>query len=257
MNKILIILLSPLAFLKLILVFTFTFILYVFSVSFYLLFVRKKPTPFMWFLMKLWARGILFIMGVKMSVKYEGKVDKPGLILSNHRSYIDIFVNLAINPSRIIAKKEVQKWPFFRMGMKMYDTLILDRGSMASRIDNIRRMEKVLTDGYSLIVYPEGTTYRGPEIGKIKSSTYRIASQNNILTYPIAIEYKNQDDAWVGDDLFVPHFIRRAGMPWRHVTVVVGKPMQTEDNEKLQEYVEGFMREKIVEARKKYDNKKQ
>jgi 1-acyl-sn-glycerol-3-phosphate acyltransferase len=253
MHKILIILLSPYAFLKLILVLAYTFVLYLLSVIYYFVFLRNKPNRLMWWLMKLWARGILFVMGVKMNVVYEGRVDKPGLILSNHRSYIDIFINLAINPSRIIAKKEVKKWPFFRMGMKMFDTLVLDRGSMASRIENIRRMEKVLTDGYSLIVYPEGTTYRGPEIGKIKSSTYRIASQNNVLTYPIAIEYKNQDDAWVGDDLFVPHFIRRAGKLVRHVTVVVGKSMQTEDNEKLQEYVEGFMREKIAEARAKYD----
>lgn len=257
MHKLLIIILSPLAFIKLVLVFVFTLLLYLFTVSFFFLFVRKKPTSFMWWLKKFWAKGILLIMGVKMSVRYEGKVDKPGLILSNHRSYIDIFVNLAINPSRIIAKKEISKWPFFGMGMKIYDTLILDRGSMNSRINNIRKMEKVLNDGHSLIVYPEGTTYRGPEIGKIKSSTYRIASQNNIPTYPIAIEYKNQDDAWVGDDLFVPHFIRRAGKLVRHVTVVVGKPMQTEDNEKLQEYVEGFMREKIAEAREKYDKKKQ
>ncbi|PLX15709.1 MAG: hypothetical protein C0599_16260 [Salinivirgaceae bacterium] len=256
MRKILIVLLSPLAFLRLVLVFTYTFILYLLSVSFYLLFVRKLPTRFMWRFMQLWARGILFIMGVKMDVRYEGRVDKPGLILSNHRSYIDIFVNLAVNPSRIIAKREMTKWPFFRMGMKMFDTLILDRGSMASRFENIRKMEKVLTNGHSLIIYPEGTTYRGPEIGKIKSSTYRIASQNNILTYPIAIEYKNQDDAWIGDDLFVPHFIRRAGMPIRFVKVVVGKPMQTEDNEKLQEYIEGFWKDKIKEARARYDRKK-
>jgi 1-acyl-sn-glycerol-3-phosphate acyltransferase len=237
-------------------VFIYTFLMYLITVTYFFLFFKPKPNKFMWFMKGLWAHGVLILMGVKMKVKYEGRVEKPGLILSNHRSYIDIFINLAINPSRIIAKKEVSKWPFFRMGMKMFDTLILDRGSMSSRINNIRKMEKVLTNGYSLIIYPEGTTYRGPEIGKIKSSTYRIASQNNILTYPIAIEYKNQDDAWVGDDLFVPHFIRRAGMPWRHVTVVVGKPMQTEDNEKLQEYVEGFMREKIGEAREKYDKKK-
>lgn len=256
MDKILMALLAPIAFIRLVLVFLFTFLMYVFTVSFYYLFVRANPTRFMWELMRFWAKGILFLMGVKMSVKYEGRVDKPGLILSNHRSYIDIFVNLAINPSRIIAKTEIKNWPFLGTGVKMFDTLILDRRSMNSRINNIRKMEKVLNDGYSLIIYPEGTTYRGPEIGKIKSSTYRIASQNNIRTYPVAMEYKNQDDAWVGDDLFVPHFIRRAGIPWRHVIVVVGKPMQTTDNEALQKYVEGFMNEKIAESRARYDHKK-
>ena len=123
-------------------------------------------------------------------------------------------------------------------------------------MNNIRKMENVLLDNKSLIIYPEGTTHRGPEIGPIKESTYRIASNNNIRVYPVAIEYKNQDDAWVGDDLFVPHFIRRGGIPIRHVGVKVGRSIQTTDNKALKHHVEDFMTNETLRMRREFDKEK-
>lgn len=190
---------------------------------------------------------------MQVDVKFEAPMEGPGLILSNHRSYIDIFINLSLHQARIIAKKEVGSWPVIGLGMKAFNVLMMDRSSMASRMENLRQMEQILVSGQSLIIYPEGTTHRGPGIGPIKESTYKIASKNNIRVYPIAIEYENQDDAWVGDDLFVPHFIRRSGALRRRVSVVVGKAIQTSDNELLRDEVEGFMKRETLRIRKKYD----
>ncbi|MDA3867606.1 MAG: lysophospholipid acyltransferase family protein [Salinivirgaceae bacterium] len=198
---------------------------------------------------------MLTIMGVVVDLKIEGEVDKPGLILSNHRSYIDIFINLSIHSARIIAKKEVGKWPLIGYGLRIYNALLINRSSIASRMESIRSMEKVLQNNESLIVYPEGTTHRGPEIGPIKESTYRIAVSNNSWVYPIAIEYKNQDDAWIGTEWFVPHFIRRSGTVERHVAVRVGAPFRTSDSTELKEHVENFLRSRISEIRNNYDQK--
>ncbi|ALO15315.1 1-acyl-sn-glycerol-3-phosphate acyltransferase [Salinivirga cyanobacteriivorans] len=253
MNKLKIVLLSPLAIGRLLVAVLFTFVLYL-IVAGIDIFYKKKPQELLRAYMSYWCRNMLSIMGVKVHVEYEEKPDKPALILSNHRSYIDIFINLAINPGRIIAKKEVASWPMLGRGIRIYDVLQIDRSSMNSRIENIRKMENVLLNNQSLIIYPEGTTHRGPGLGPIRESTYRIASNNNFPVYPVAIEYKNPDDAWVGKDLFVPHFIRRAGVPKRYVGVKVGKSIQTTDNKELKAYVEGFMQRETMRMREEFDS---
>ncbi|MFO7863119.1 MAG: 1-acyl-sn-glycerol-3-phosphate acyltransferase [Salinivirgaceae bacterium] len=249
-----IILRSPLALFRLVLVVVFTFLMYV-TLVFVLFVHKKKPVNTLWHLMNFWCRYMLTLIGVAVDLEIEGEMDKPGLILSNHRSYIDIFINLSLHSARIIAKREIGSWPLIGYGLRAFDALLLDRSSIASRMESIRIMEEVLKNNESLIVYPEGTTHRGPELGPIKESTYRIAANNNSWVYPVAIEYKNQDDAWIGKELFVPHFIRRSGAIERHVAVRVGAPFRSTDGKELKEYVEGFLRDRISKIRNNYDRK--
>ena len=41
-----------------------------------------------------------------------------------------------------------------------------------------------------------------------------MAAELGVPVIPIAIDYKNLNDAWVGDDTFIPHFLRCFGK-WR------------------------------------------
>lgn len=254
MNYFLMIVLAPIAIVKLLVAFIYTFLCY-FAAAFANLVNRRKPQKFLWAALRFWAQGMLIIMGVKMHITRYSKVDEPGLILSNHRSYIDVFVNLALNPVYIIAKKEIANWPMFGHGFKIFNMLLIDRGNFRSRVQNMKKVEKVLVEGNSLILYPEGTTHRGPEIGPMKDSTFGIAAGNNIRVYPIAMEYKNPNDAWVGNDLFVPHFLRRSGSLIRHVGVSIGAPIINNDKAKLKEQVRGFMEEEISRMRREFDKK--
>lgn len=252
MRQIKIILRSPLAIGRLVVVGCFTVLMYI--ILLIVLAVHKqRPMDLLWRMMNYWCRNTLAIIGMKVDLTVEEPITEPGLILSNHRSYIDIFINLSMLQSRIIAKKEVGEWPIIGLGMRVFDVLMIDRSSMVSRVENLRQMEQILISGQSLIIYPEGTTHRGPEIGPMKESTFKIASKNNIRVYPIAIEYENQDDAWVGKDLFVPHFIRRSGAIHRKVSVVIGKSIQTTDNELLRDSVKGFMKQKTLRMRNEFD----
>ncbi len=252
MKYVLMTILAPVALIRLLVAFSYTFICYI-AVVLADAFNKKKPEKFLWYMLRFWARGMLIILGVKTHVTRHTEIDMPGLILSNHRSYIDIFINMALNPAYIIAKKEIANWPMFGHGFKIYDMLLIDRGNYRSRVQNMKKVEKVLVEGNSLILYPEGTTHRGPEIGSMKDSTFGIAANNNIRVYPVAIEYKNPDDAWVGSDLFVPHFLRRSGSLVRHVGVVMGAPVKDNDKTKLKEKVRGFMEREISQMRQAFD----
>lgn len=255
MRQIKIILRSPLAIGRLIVAMVFTTLMYIALLL--VLFVHKeRPMDLLWRMMNYWCQNMLAIMGMQVDLTIEESMKEPGLILSNHRSYIDIFINLSMHSARIIAKKEIGSWPIIGLGMRVFNVLMMDRSSMSSRMENVRQMEAILINKESLIIYPEGTTHRGPGIGPIKESTYKIASKNNIRVYPIAIEYENQDDAWVGDDLFVPHFIRRSGVWHRKVSVVVGRSVQTTDNVVLKNEIEDFMTNETLRMRKEFDKNK-
>src|SRR5262245_24997206 len=78
---------------------------------------RKLSNP----LMKVWTNIVLFIYGIKVNVSGAGNINpaKGKIYISNHASYLDIFVQLAKLPDnvRMIYKKEINKVPVLGWAM--------------------------------------------------------------------------------------------------------------------------------------------
>jgi 1-acyl-sn-glycerol-3-phosphate acyltransferase len=51
----------------------------------------------------------------------------------------------------------------------------------------------------------------------------------------MAIDFKDENDAWVDKDTFVGHFFRQLGKPFTHVTIRYGEPIINNDHKQLQE----------------------
>jgi len=51
----------------------------------------------------------------------------------------------------------------------------------------------------------------------------------------MAIDYEDENDAWVDDDPFIGHFFRQMSKPVSRVTVRYGEPLSNSDYKILQE----------------------
>lgn len=107
------------------------------------------------------------IIGVKFDNANFLKAEKQFIIVANHNSHLDTMTILASLPSNIIDKvKPVAAADHFgRTRLKgiltnyFVNTLLIQRKRDKENLENdpINKMIKAIDDGYSLIIFPEGT----------------------------------------------------------------------------------------------------
>ena len=76
------------------------------------------------------------------------------------------------------------------------------RDSADSRLDARQSIANTLMEGWSVLIYPEGTTEITPTSGQFKKGSFEIASVINIPVIPIAIEFADTSDHWKDKSLF-------------------------------------------------------
>lgn len=173
---------------------------------------------------------------LNIRVKYHGNPPSgSGLILSNHRSYIDIVLIPSETPYVIVAKKEVSKWPVIGLAAKAVQVIFVNRQDAQNRRKVRDQILNRIKRGFSVLIYPEGTTFQGPGILPFKPGMFGVAASEKITIYPVAIEFKEKDMAWIGDDTFIPHFFRAFSRRRIDVDVSFGPPISGDDADKLRE----------------------
>jgi len=173
-------------------------------------------------------RIIILILGTKI-IEYGKEFTQSGLIVFNHRSYFDPVVILRNILAYPVGKKEVESWPLIGNVAKTTGVIFVKREERDSRKDTLKKMGTVLKNGYSILLAPEGTTHIEPTTIAFKPGGFIVAAQLGIPVLPIAIDFKTLDDAWIGDDTFIPHFIRCFGK-WRtEVKISFLEPILSED----------------------------
>ena len=147
------------------------------------------------------------ILGSKITI-YGNEPKISGLIISNHRTYFDGIVILKNILAYPIAKKEVESWPLVGIVGKTTGAIFVKRECKDSRAFTKNKVREILEKGFSILNTPEGTTHIEPTTIAFKPGGFFLAAELGIPVIPIAIDYKNMDDAWIGDATFIPHFLK-------------------------------------------------
>lgn len=109
-----------------------------------------------------WVMLPLYLIWVKRSGTKHIQKGQPYVILSNHRSTIDILINARSFPYalRFLAKKEVGSLPAFGpLGRQL--CVLVDRKSPESRAVSFENMRETVEDlKIPILLYPEGTRNR-------------------------------------------------------------------------------------------------
>lgn len=184
--------------------------------------------------MRTWGKSILFFLGLKI-ISNEIPENKNFILMPNHRSYLDIFIVAALTPAAMVGKAELKKWPLGKLGVKVTGSILVDRSEIKSLVQTMNRIKETVNQGIPVILFPEGTTFKGPLTKPFKNGSFQIAADSRIPVIPMAIHYKDENDAWVGDDTLLPHFFRQMGKPITYVYLRYGTPVVDLDYKFIQQ----------------------
>ena len=174
------------------------------------------------------------------------------LFMANHRSYIDPFIFVTHFDTLGLAKAEVRNWPIIGFGLTITGTYFVKREEQTSRQAARKGIAHTIKNGYSMLLFPEGTTSDSPTTLPFKPRTFQMAAENKINIIPIAIEFKDPKDAWIGDDTFIPHFFQTFAKRKVICEVHYGPPMWEENEIVLKTKVQSWINQELTTIRKKW-----
>ena len=137
----------------------------------------------------------------------------------------------------MVGKAELRKWPFGKTAVKISNLILVDRKDTRSLLTTMGKIKSCIEQDIPVTLFPEATTYKGPLTKSFKNGSFKIASDMQIPVIPVAIEYRDKDDAWVGNETFVGHFFRQMGKPLTHVNIRFAEPVLDADYQQLQQKV--------------------
>ncbi|MBM4371498.1 MAG: 1-acyl-sn-glycerol-3-phosphate acyltransferase [Deltaproteobacteria bacterium] len=191
-----------------------------------------------------WGRSLAKHFGVEV-VRETPPPAAAAVIVANHRSYIDICALLSEVPASFTAKAEVARWPFMGYAASVGGTIFVDRKDAKSRDRTRQIVRERLDQGVCMVVFPEGTSSAGPGVLDFRPGIFRLAAEGGFPVLPVAIWYEAREDAWVGEDTFVGHFLRVFRKPAIRVHVAYGPPMTDTDPEKLRSAAWTWIRDNL------------
>lgn len=214
----------------------------------------KLPSALRW--RWLWANRTLRLLGVKVEVQTPIPTVKPAMFIGNHRSYLDPVVTLKDIEALPVAKAEVASWPLIGFGTKATGVMYVERDSKSSRGATISAMAKCIHDGYSVLVYPEGTTHTNPVTIEFRWGAFVLAAKEGFPVVPMAIDYLDLQDAWIGDDAFLGHFVRCFSKKETHIKIRYGQPLYSDDPSVLLEKAQAWINDNMLEIRAEFEGHK-
>ncbi len=199
-----------------------------------------------------YCRNIQRFSGIRVTV--EGALpDHACVLVANHRSYIDSVMVPSPHPLAFVAKAEVKHWPLIGWGGTAMRTLWVKRSDAASRRETRREVQRRIESGMSIIIFPEGTTYKGPDLLEYRMGMFKMCADGGFPIFPIAMEYRHQEVAWEGKDLFIPHAFKIFGH--RHVDVALrfGEVQYGDDPVELRQRIYDWTSKACAEMRANWD----
>lgn len=167
-------------------------------------------------------QGTCRILGIVVSKSGELSTARPTLYVSNHVSYIDVFV-LGFIRAYFIAKSEVANWPFFGKMARFQNTLFFERKTGKAR-EQLNIMQTHLKSGNSLTLFPEGTSTDGVHVEPFKSSLFEAANLSasalnsekamQVAIQPITVAYTHYNGELITDQAVRDHYAWYAKMPF-------------------------------------------
>lgn len=167
--------------------------------------------------MRRWSRDALAALGVEVHVAHAPR--DGGLLVANHVSWLDVLAICATAPAAFVAKSELRGWPLLGRLATAAGTIYIER---ASRRDVVRVNELIrarLREGWTVVVFPEGTTTDGVSVAGFRSALLAPALAAGLPVQPVALRYRAADGgpgthaAYCGDTSFWQSLRRIAAAP--------------------------------------------
>ncbi len=145
-----------------------------------------------WSLAQTTIKILMRICGIPMTLRNPENLppaDVSCIYVSNHQSYVDALVVLALLPARtgFVVKTEVQGNFFLRTLLNRFDALFIERFDSAKSAKGARSVTETGRGGRSLMFFAEGTFTRMPGLLPFRMGAFEAAAENAVPVIPLAI----------------------------------------------------------------------
>ena len=133
------------------------------------------------------ARSIMYIMvNVKKKIinPLNEQFKTPAVVVANHQSFLDILVMIMLHPRLVLlTNKWVWSSPVFGFVVRMADYYPVAQGAEPS----IEALEGKVKQGYSIVVFPEGTRSSDGTMKRFHKGAFFLAEKLQLDILPIVI----------------------------------------------------------------------
>lgn len=162
------------------------------------------------------AKLVMNTLGIQI-VAAQSELMKGRLVVSNHMSYVDAIILAAMAPCVFVTSREVESSPGLGLLAKIAGCLFVERRHREQVAMDIEQIKVVLQEGFTVVLFPEGTSTNGEVILPFKKSLFDAAIDLELEVLPVSLNYieinrevvsKSNRDlvCYYGDMEFCAHF---------------------------------------------------
>lgn len=173
-----------------------------------------------------WARlwGKVALWANRVQVRVEGlehiSGQGPYVFMANHQGSYDIFALLGHLPFQFkwLAKKELFSVPILGLAMKATGYIFIDRQGTRETVKAINKAAKMIREGMSVVIFPEGSRSPDGSIQPFKKGGFTLAIKSKVPIVPIAI---------TGSGEIIPKGKLKVNPG--SITIRIGRPIEMKD----------------------------
>ncbi len=157
-------------------------------IALYLLPLGKEKRKYAFhFLLSWFVWGLVYLM-VHVKKRYIGlehtDFSRPAMIICNHQSFLDILVTVMTHPKLILLVNDwVYNSPVFGKVVKMADYYWVAEGAD----DSLEHLKDRVKNGYSIVVFPEGTRSPDGTIRRFHKGAFYLAEKLDLDIQPMLL----------------------------------------------------------------------
>jgi 1-acyl-sn-glycerol-3-phosphate acyltransferase len=139
-----------------------------------------------------WGYDLIKKFGVELEVigKENFPEEGPVVYVSNHQGYADIPMLLAAIehlPFGFVARENLRKIPFIGPWMERIHCVFMRREDPRAALNSIKEGAALIEQGYSLVIFPEGTRAKDGPMAEFKPGALKLATKPKAVIVPISI----------------------------------------------------------------------
>lgn len=141
---------------------------------------------------KIWSQLTCYILLIPVKVKGRKHINKKTsyVFVANHQGAFDIFLIYGFlgRNFKWMMKKSLRKLPFVGRACEAAGHIFVDRGGPKQVLKTIQQARTTLTDGTSLVVFPEGARTFVGNMGYFKKGAFQLADDLQLAVVPLTID---------------------------------------------------------------------
>jgi len=185
------------------------------------------------------SKAMLKVLGFHLTLK--GSLPKDGvMIIGNHMSYLDILIYLSFFEALFVTSVDMRERLFLGQVTQMGGCIFVERRNPRGLPKEMRSIKEFFNKGFSVCIFPEGTSSDGATVLPFKNSMFQIPLETGCPVQPIVLKYSKINNqpfgpnncdyvCWYGDLGFFPHLMGLFTLKRIEASLTVLPPIDSND----------------------------